>query len=177
MIVVTPEPGDRGETGRLIGKAMMFCIFFFRRNKSWLFAIVQKRSLQLVKRRWNDTAAPFIDSVAPSGTYMEGRWHVTGDVMAWWWLGTGRVVFTCVIFVIFESVDFSCCENEIIWGSLILPSPWCYIAFILHRGTETGEFFWSDLETWFVAILWNVCERLGRYFIVVVYFHQLGKSK
>ena len=76
-----------------------FAFFFFRRNKSWLFAIVQKRSLQLVKRRWNDTAAPRIDSVAPSGTYMEGRWHVTGDVVAWWWLGKrGGLYLLCDIF-------------------------------------------------------------------------------
>ena len=43
MIVVTPEPGDRGETGRLIGKAMMFCIFFFRRNKKLVICNCSKK--------------------------------------------------------------------------------------------------------------------------------------
>ena len=123
-----------------------FAFFFFRRNKSWLFAIVQKRSLQLVKRRWNDTAAPRIDSVAPSGTYMEGRWHVTGDVMAWWWLGTGRVVFTCVIFVIFECGFFRVVKMANYLRILILPSPWCFIViFILHRGLQKQVSFFDPI--------------------------------
>ena len=98
---------------------------------------------------------------------------------------TGRVVFTVynILYLnVFQVRIFSCCENlenGKLFGDHYTTFP---LMFIVHFHsppwvTETGEFFWSDLETWFVAILWNVCERLGRYFIVVVYFHQLGKSK
>ena len=95
---------------------------------------------------------------------------VTGD-------GEG-CIYVCNICNIWMWI-FSCCENGKLFEDLNTTFP---LMFHCHFHsppwvTETGEFFWSDLETWFVAILWNVCERLGRYFIVVVYFHQLGKSK